>query len=360
VSGAQTQATSATAARAPRRLSELARWEALIFVLVVGTLVLGSSLSDVFLTADNFSFASSDVAEIALMALPLTLIVVTAEIDLSVASVLGLSSALVGELWMAGWAMEAIIPFCLLVGAACGAFNAVLVTRVGLPSLAVTIGTLTMYRGLALVVLGDTAVADLPPKWTKYGFENLPGTAIPYPIVLFGLLAIAFGVLLHATRLGREIYAIGANQEAAFFSGVRVKRIKALLFVLSGMVAALAGVIMSLRLASARADYGVGLELSVVAAVVLGGVSIFGGKGTIPGVILALVLLGGIRSALTLGDVSQEWVTIVTGALLIGAVLGPNLAGRVREARTHRRDREGWSTRSDTGQPRPPEEREAR
>jgi rhamnose transport system permease protein len=347
-------AERAIATPAPRRLSELARWEALIFLLIVGTMVLGSGLSEEFLTGDNFSFASADMAEIALMALPLTLIVITAEIDLSVASVLGLSSALMGELWNAGWPIEAIIPFCLLVGALCGAFNAVLITRVGLPSLAVTIGTLTMYRGFALVVLGDAAVADFPASYTQYGFENVPGTAIPYPVALFGLLAIAFAIVLHATKLGREIYAIGANEEAAFFSGVRVKRIKEILFVISGIVAALAGVIMTLRLASARADYGTGFELTVVAAVVLGGVSIFGGKGTIVGVILALFLLGGIRSALTLGQVSQEWVTIVTGALLIAAVLGPNLVQRAREARAHRRDR-GRSARSGSLEHRPRE-----
>lgn len=324
---------------AARRLSELSRWETLIFALIVGMLVLGSGLSEQFLTTGNFSFASKDVAEIALMALPLALIVITAEIDLSVASVLGLSSALLGDLLLAGWSMGAIIPVCLATGAVCGAFNALLITRFGLPSLAVTIGTLTMYRGLALVVLGDRAVADFPAEWTRFGYEDIPGTFVPYPIALVVLLAVGLGVLLHATRTGREIYAIGANEEAAYFSGVRVKRIKAALFVLSGTVAALAGIVMSMRLASARADYGVGLELSVVAAVVLGGVSIFGGKGTLAGVLLAIVLLGGIRSALTLGHVSQEWVGIVTGALLVSAVLGPNLVQRVREARAHRRDR---------------------
>jgi rhamnose transport system permease protein len=350
-------AAAAAERRTPRRLSELARWEALIFVLILAMVMLGSSLSDQFLTTQNFSFASADVVEIALMALPLALVVITAEIDLSVASVLGLSSALLGELWQAGWAMEAIIPVCLATGAVCGAFNAFCVTRLGLPSLAVTIGTLTMYRGLALVVLGDQGVTDFPSEWTQYGFNDIPGTPIPYPVALFVVLAVALGVLLHATKLGRQIYAIGANEEAARFSGVRVKRIKAMLFVLSGTVAALAGVVLSLRLASARADYGTGFELSVVAAVVLGGVSIFGGKGTIFGVILALILLGGIRSALTLGNVSQEWVLIVTGALLIFAVLTPTLAQRVREVRAHRRDRGTWSARTrGDGQSRPREE----
>jgi rhamnose transport system permease protein len=311
----------------------LARWEALIVALIVCTAVLGQSLSSNFLTTDNFSFASADLVEIALMALPLALIIVAAEIDLSIASVLGLSSALMGELWNAGWPIEYILPFVLVVGALAGAFNGLLVTRLGLPSLAVTIGTLALYRGLALVVLGDLAVADFPAFWTNLAIDTVPGTPIPYPILLFGILAVLFGVLLHRTSFGRSVYAIGANEEAAYFSGIRVKRVKMWLFTMSGAVAALAGAVYTLRLSSARADSGTGFELVVVAAVVLGGVSIFGGTGTIVGVVLALVLLGGLRNALTLGQISQEWVTVVTGLLLIGSVLVPNIVRRVREAR---------------------------
>jgi rhamnose transport system permease protein len=311
----------------------LARWEALIVALIVCTAALGQGLSPNFLTSDNFSFASADLVEIALMALPLALVIVAAEIDLSIASVLGLSSALMGELWNAGWSIEMILPVVLVVGAVCGAFNGLLVTRLGLPSLAVTIGTLALYRGLALVVLGDLAVADFPETWTSLAIDTVPGTPIPYPVLLFGILAVLFAMLLHGTAFGRSVYAIGANQEAAYFSGIRVKRVKMWLFTLSGTVAALAGAVYTLRLSSARADSGTGFELVVVAAVVLGGVSIFGGTGTIVGVVLALVLLGGLRNALTLGQISQEWVTIVTGLLLIGSVLAPNLVRRVREAR---------------------------
>lgn len=311
-------------------------WEAFIVVLMLGTIVLGQSLSSKFLTGDNFEFLALDISEVALMALPMTLVIVAGEIDLSVASVLGLSCALMGELWNAGWPVEAIAPFCLVVGAICGAVNGLLVTRLGLPSLAVTIGTLALYRGLALVILGDVAVADFPESWTNLGFGSVAGLGIPYTMLLFAALAIAFGVLLHATPFGRATYAIGANEEAAYFSGIRVKRTKLILFVLSGTVAALAGVVYTLHYASARADNGTGLELIVVAAVVLGGVSIFGGRGTILGVVLALFLLAGIRDALTLGRVSQEWVTIVTGALLIGSVLAPKLLASAARGRRRR------------------------
>ena len=262
----------------------------------------------------------------------MTLIIIAAEIDLSVASVVGLTAALMGYLWNHGWAMEMIIPTVLIAGALAGALNGVLVTRLGLPSLAVTIGTLGLYRGLAYVILGDTAVADFPSQFTDWGFGTFAGTQIPNPFVLFMVLAVVFGIVLHRTGIGRSIFAMGANEEAAHFSGVRVKRIKFWLFVVTGMVAALAGIVYTFRFASARADNAVGLELSVVAVVLLGGVSIFGGRGHLLGVICAVLLLGTLRNALTINDVSAEVLTIVTGSLLLLSVLGPSVTARVREA----------------------------
>lgn len=215
----------------PRRLL---RWESALVLLLVVVAVGGSMAEPGFLSGSNLFYLGLDVGEIALLALPLTLVIVAGEIDLSIASILGLSSALIGYLWNAGWALEVIFPTVVLVGALAGVCNGLLVTRLGLPSLAVTIGTLALYRGLAFVVLGDQAVADFPAKYTKYGINPIPGTHIPYPIALFAVLAVLFAVLLHATPFGRAIFAIGANQETAFFSGIRVKRTKLILFVLSG------------------------------------------------------------------------------------------------------------------------------
>jgi rhamnose transport system permease protein len=311
-------------------VKRLLRWESALFVLLVLIAVIGSAATGgLFLTGNSLFHLGLDVGEIALIALPLTLVIVAAEIDLSVASVLGLSSALIGTLWNAGWPLEAILPFVIVVGALCGAFNGFLVTKLGLPSLAVTIGTLALYRGLALVVLGDQAVADFPYSYTQLGTAPVPGTWIPYPVVLFVLLAVVFGLLLHATAFGRAVFAIGANEEAARFSGIRVKRTKLILFTLTGAVSALAGVVYTLRFVSARADNGTGLELAVVAAVLLGGVSIFGGRGTIFGVILAVLVLGGLRTALILGDTSTEVLTLVTGILLLASVLAPAVTKRL-------------------------------
>jgi rhamnose transport system permease protein len=335
-----TQGTPPAAAPAPPRAgatrlrAALGRWETLLVGLIAVALIAGSALSDEFLTADSFTTGSLDLSEVALMALALTLVIVAAEIDLSVASVLALSSALMADLWNRGLPLELIMPICLVAGALCGAFNGFLVTRLGLPSLAVTIGTLALFRGLAYVVIGDESVTDFPATWTDRAFGNFAGTFIPNTMVLFAVLAVAFAVLLHATPFGRSIYAIGANQEAAYFAGLRVKRIKLILFVLSGVVAALAGIVISLRNSTAAANVGQGFELTAITAVLLGGVSIFGGRGTILGVILALFLLGAIQKALLLSEsISSYWIQIVTGTLLVGSVLGPNLARRARESR---------------------------
>jgi rhamnose transport system permease protein len=336
----------------------LGRWEALLVALFVLLLPIGQAISPQFLTSDSFTTGSLDFSEIALMALPLTLVVVAAEIDLSIASVLGLSSALMAALWNGGLPLELIMPICIVAGGLCGAFNGLLVTRLGLPSLAVTIGTLALFRGLAFVVIGDDSVTDFPAVWTDRAIGNFAGTAVPNVIVLFAILAVLFAVLLHFTPFGRSVFAIGANEEAAFFSGLRVKRIKLALFVLSGAVAALAGVVISLRNSTAAANVGVGL--TVVTAVLLGGVSIFGGRGTIGGVILALLLLGGIQKALLLSEsISSYWIQIVTGALLVGSVLGPNLVQRARAARAHSsRQRGVWPSRP-AAQRTPPQEEKA-
>ncbi|MDO8213410.1 ABC transporter permease [Conexibacter sp. CPCC 206217] len=312
----------------------LVRWETLIVGLIIVVLFVGSGLSDKFFSAASFTTGSFDMIEVALIALPMTLVIITGEIDLSVASILGLSSALMGELWNAGLPLELIMPICIAMGAVCGVFNGFLVTQLGLPSLAVTIGTLGLYRGLALVILGDESVTSFPSSWTERAFGTIGGGWFPNVMVIFIVLAVLFAIALHATPFGRSIYAIGANKEAARFSGIRTKRITMSLYVLAGMVAALAGIVMTLRNSTAAANVGVGLELTVVAAVLLGGVSIFGGSGSLFGVILAVFLLGAIQKALLLANgVSSYWIQIVTGVLLVGSVLGPNLVVRAREAR---------------------------
>lgn len=318
-------------------LKTLSGWETTLAVLVIVALLGGGLLSPDFLTAQNISFLTANFSEILLMALTMTLLVIVAEIDLSVASILGLCSAVLGVLFAAGVPMGLAILAAFVTGGLAGLLNGVLVTRLGLPSLAVTIGTLALFRGLAYVLLGDRAIAEFPAAYTNFGFGTLPGTLIPIPIALGVVLAILTAVILHATPFGRSLYAIGANEVAARFSGLRVERTKLLLFVMSGLMSALAAVVYTFRFASARGDNATGFELGVIAAVLLGGVSIFGGRGSVVGAVLAVFLIGLINGALTIVDVSNEILTIVTGLLLIGSVLVPNLLARFQAARQRRR-----------------------
>ena len=309
----------------------------LILIAVVG----GGFLNKDFLTIENWANLLANFTEIALMALPLSLIVITNEIDLSVASILGLSSSLLGALWQYKLPMPLVLVLCLIVGALCGWLNGFLIVRFRLPSLAVTIGTLALFRGFAYIILGDKAIADFPPEYAEFGIGIVPNTFIPSPFVLFIVLALIFWVLLHHTTLGRSIYAIGGNPTTARFSGINLNRFKLLLYVTSGVISALAGIVYTFRFSSSRADNGTGFELSAIAAVFLGGVTVQGGKGTITGVVLSLLLIGIINNVLTLADVASEILRIVTGTLLIISVLLPNLIAATRERmRLRQRQRE--------------------
>jgi rhamnose transport system permease protein len=274
-----------------------------------------------------------DVMPILLIALPMTLIIITGEIDLSVASIVGLASVLTGVLTRAGVPFEVAAIAAIVVGAVGGALNGFLVTVVGLPSLAVTIGTLALYRGLAIGLLGTTAVTDFPEFWTDLAQARVGNTNIPVVLFLFLVLLVVFTVLLHVTPFGRGIYAIGLASEAARFSGVRVERTKLILFVLSGTVSALAGIYYTLRYGNARGDNATGLELQVIAAVLLGGVSIFGGRGAIHGVIAGVLLIGVLASALRRANVTSDVINIITGVLLVLSVVASSFLAWLRKRR---------------------------
>jgi rhamnose transport system permease protein len=319
--------------RERRGVAAYVRWEMLLLLALGVTVLYGAEVSPYFLHSTNLFFICLNVGEVAIMALPLTLLVVTGEIDLSVASTLGLCGVLMAELFKHGWGIWPAMIAAVLLGAVLGAVNGVLVTRIGLPSLAVTIGTLTLYRGIAQGILPTDTIGGFPAGLASIGVVPIPHTHIPYSIAFFFALAIVFGVALHATPLGRAIFAIGSGQEAAFFAGIRVKRIKFWLFVLSGTLSGFAGVLWTLRFASARYDSGVGMELFVVTIVLLGGISIFGGKGTIAGVVLAAAVLGTLQTALTADLVPAQDQNIVVGALLVASVIVPNSGELYRRIR---------------------------
>lgn len=317
--------------------SLLKTWEALLVVVLLLCIVLGSLLSPYFLSGFNFYAITSNIMEIAIMALPMTLIIIVGEIDLSVASVLGLASVVLGLLWEKSNSMALAISVALLVGLVAGYFNGVLVTRLALPSLVITIGTLALFRGLAYVVLGDQAVSDFPAAFTSFGFSPISGTELPWSGLIFAILVVIFAVVLHFSRLGRQLYAMGNNKEAARFAGINVARIKLILFILSGLLAALAGIIFTARFSSARPDNALGFELEVVTVVLLGGVDIFGGRGSLLGVVLATFIVAIVQNILGLENISGDIQSLAIGLLLIVSVLGPNLARRIQVGIARRR-----------------------
>ena len=326
-----------------RRLSwrALLRWETALVVVLLVTLVFGGAESSAFLTTTTIFYTGLNIGQIAIMALPLTLIVIAGEIDLSVAAMLGLAATVFGYAFAHGINVYVAMLIALAVGATGGALNGFLVTRLGLPSIAVTIGTLTMFRGIAEVILGQNEATGFPGSLTKIGVMPIPGTKLAYTFGFFLVLAVIYGVVLHMTPIGRSLYAIGLNKETAFFSGIRVTRIKFLLYLLSGVVCAFVGILYSLQNDAARYDAGSGLELNVVAVVLFGGVSIFGGRGTIVGVVLSVLIVGAFTEALTLINVSAEEQNITFGVLLLISVLVPNGADGYNRLRRRLRRRGG-------------------
>lgn len=314
------------------------RWESGLVLVLIAVLVFGVVKSPSFTDPSTVFYLGINTGYIAIMALPMTLVVMTGEIDLSVASMLGLSGATVGYLWHHGWGIWPAFAAALIVGIIGGALNGVLVAKVGLPSIAVTIGTLTLFRGLAEVLLGSLTVPGLgdrqfPSALTNIGAASIPGTQLSWSLLIFLVLAVIFGIVLHITPLGRSMIAIGLQPEAAQFAGIRVNRIKFGLYVLSGLLSAFAGLLLTMQNASVSYSAGTGLELNVVAIVLFGGVSIFGGRGTIPGVVLSVAIVGSLQMALTQLNVSPDKQNIVTGVLLLISVIVPNSGELVRRMR---------------------------
>jgi rhamnose transport system permease protein len=314
------------------------RWETALVIVLAAAMLFGNATRN-FMSSTTIFYVSLNMGEIAIMALPVTLIVITGEIDLSVASMLGLSSTLLGYLYLHGVPIWLAVMIVMLVGITGGALNGLLVTRLGLPSIAVTIGTLTLFRGIAQIILGAQSVTKFPASLTKIGVQPIPHTQLAYSVGFAIVLAISFAVVLHFTTIGRSIYTIGMQKETAHFSGIRVNRIKFRLYVLSGLICSFAGVLWTFKLASARYDAGLGLELNVVAIVLFGGVSIFGGRGSIFGVVIAATVLGVIQQALTLRNVDAQVRNIVTGVLLLVSVVLPNIVATFRRIRVQSRNR---------------------
>lgn len=325
------QQESLISARRTRKsfLSVFIKWEWFLFVLILLVFFVNSRLSPFFLNAVNLSRTSSDFMEIGLMMLPMVLIIVTGNIDLSVASNMGMSASLMGLMHNMGVNIWLAALAGLALGTLGGVLNGYLVAFVKLPSLVVTLGTYAFFRGIAFGFLGDQAARNYPSAFTYFGQGRIFDTLIPFSVALFSVLAIVFGLVLHRTTVGRHLYAIGNNEPAAKYSGVPVEKIKFMLFIVSGFISALAGLVLAARFGSTRPDNGTGLELAVITAAVLGGLDINGGKGSMYGATLALVLIGLLRFGMGLLNIQSQVQSMVIGLLLIVSILVPHIGQQI-------------------------------
>lgn len=304
------------------------RWEVVLFAVALAIFIFNATASPYFLNPYNLSDATFNFTEKAIIGFAMALLIIAGEIDLSVASIIALSSVAMGAAAAAGFGPAILIVIGIAVGIAAGAFNGFVVTWFRIPSIIVTIATMSLFRGIAFVVLGDQVYRHYPASFAYFG-QGYVWWVISFEFVLFLALAVVFAVALHWTVFGRHIYTIGNNSVTALFSGVRVDRIRFLLFVLTGMMSGVAAILLTSRIGSTRPTIAMGWELEVITMVVLGGVNILGGSGTIPGVFIAAFVMGLVTFGFGLLNVPGIVQSIFIGSLLIGAIALPIIAGRI-------------------------------
>jgi rhamnose transport system permease protein len=313
----------------------LARWEVFLALVVAADFVLNVHLSPYFLSSETLADVSFNFTEKALVALPMALLIIAGEIDISVAAIMALVSVCMGMLAMVTTSLTAIVAGGLGVGLLAGALNAVIVTRWQVPAIVATIGTMSLYRGIAYGVLGDRVLKDYPPGFAFFGQGYVAGP-VSFELLLFTLAALLCALYLHGTEFGRRLVAIGCNKSAAQMAGVRVNRYRFGLFIATGVASAAASVLLTSRLGSTRPSIAQGMELDIISMVILGGVAITGGRGSIAGVVLAALLTGLAIFGLGLINVPGVVISLLMGALLILIVGLPILCRRVSSRRAGR------------------------
>lgn len=311
-------------------LNRLRSWEGLLLVMVVLVIGLNVWLSPVYLNPGNQINLFQLSIEKIIVVLAMAFVIINGEIDLSVASTMGLAACIVAAMHENGYAFPLALVVALLTGALCGAFNGVWVAYAGLPSLAVTLATLIGYRGAARILLEDRSIGNFPEWFNALGQQPLVGP-FPAALIIFAMLVILAVIVLQRSGFGRYVYVIGNNRDVARYSGVQVPRVKLTLYIATGVMAALAGILLAARLGAVRGNTADGFELDIITMVLMGGVSIFGGSGTLVGVGLAIVLILNLRNGMSLANWSGNTQTGVIGALLILSVLLPNGAVALRQ-----------------------------
>ncbi|GIV87501.1 MAG: monosaccharide-transporting ATPase [Pirellulaceae bacterium] len=312
------------------KLRRLLSWEGLLLVILLVIAIINVNLAPAYVSLNNQINLFQLSIEKIIVALVMTFIIINGEIDLSVASVMGLAACVVAVLFDRGVPMEMAIVVALLVGLLCGAFNGFWVAYVGLPSLAVTLAGMIGFRGVARILIEDRSIGGFPVWFTALGQQPLIGP-FPFSLIVFALLFTLALIVLQFSGVGRLVYVIGHNAAVARYSGIDVPRLKLGLFMASGLIAALAGVLLAARLGAVRGNTADGFELDIITMVLLGGVSIFGGTGNLIGVGLSILVILNLRNGMSLLNVTGNVQTGVVGMLLIVSVLLPNLVQIMHE-----------------------------
>jgi rhamnose transport system permease protein len=307
---------------------KLASYEGFLLAVLVLLVTVNAIIAPVFLTGTNLVNMFQLSVEKIIVALVMTFVIVNGEIDLSVASVMGLAACAFGWMFQAGVPAPAAIGLCLAIGLACGAFNAFCIVRLGIPSLVVTLATMIAFRGIARILVEDRGITDFPDWFDAVGQAGLIGP-LPLAMVIFAVGAVVAWVILERSAFGRKVYFIGSNRAVADYSGIDTGRIKTWIFLASGMVSALAGLLYAARLGAVRGDAALGFELDVITMVLLGGISIFGGSGTMVGTVLAILIVLTLRNGMGLANVTGHIQTGVLGILLILSVMVPMIRDRL-------------------------------
>ena len=303
--------------------SFFARWEWVLLFLIGIVFVVNANIAPYFLRTSVLFDMTFNFTEKGLIALFLAFIIMMGEIDISVASNMAMSAVITSMFFQAGVNIWISVILGLLAGTFGGFLNGYIITKVKIHSMVVTLATLSLYRGIAYVLLGDKAVTGFPVEFMYLGQGYVGNSPVPFELVLFAVLAVACGVVLHKTKYGRYIYAIGNNETAARYSGIPVDRIKLVLFTTVGLISAIAGILFISRVGVCRPDLGDQFLFEIVTIVLLGGVSINGGEGSIVGVVLSLFLIGLTRYGMILVNIRAPVINIVIGSMLIIAVLVP-------------------------------------
>jgi rhamnose transport system permease protein len=308
-------------------LRSILRHETILALLVIVALVVLSFQSDKFFTPENLLNQARLMTEVGLVAITMTFIIATGGIDLSVGSIIGLTAILLGVFWQnLGMPLPLAVFAAICVGTFGGFANGLIITRFAVPPLIATLATLALYRGLAEGISQARSVRGYPEEFYILGQGNLAG--IPTQIWILLAFAIIAAIILGMTSWGRTIYAIGSNEVAARFSGLSVNKAKIAIYTASGFAGAIAGVIFVSRVSTTRSDMGTGLELDAITAVVLGGTSIFGGRGTIVGTVLGLIMIQALKNGLSLAGVKGDGTIMLIGVVLILTILLSNIFHR--------------------------------